>query len=136
MILDSKLNFVEHLKTISVEVDMTIGLLDRLQKTLPKQLILTIYISFNRPHLDYDDVIFDQSFHQKPKYFQQNEKISYGRAIRGNTKELESLQNPRWYRKPSCFCNFFTSQSPGYLFNLIPRNKNLAQLEALRIFHY
>ena len=37
MILDSKLNFVEHLKTISAEVDITIGLLDRLQKTLPKQ---------------------------------------------------------------------------------------------------
>ena len=34
MILDSKLNFEEHFKTISTKVNKTIGLFRKLQKTL------------------------------------------------------------------------------------------------------
>ena len=114
IILDSKLNFEEHLKTISTKIDMTIGLLHRLKKTLPRQSLLTIYKSFSRPHLDYGDVIFDQSFHQKLENFQYNAALAVTGAIRGNSQESESLQNPHWYRKPSCLCKRFTKQSPIY----------------------
>ena len=69
MILDSKLNFQEHLKNILNKVNKTIGLLWNLQNILPLGPLLTIYKSFVKPHFDYGDVIYDQhynnSFHQK-----------------------------------------------------------------------
>ena len=69
MILDSKLNFQEHLQNILNKVNKTIGLLRNLQNILPGGPLLTICKSFVRPHLDYGDVIYDQdynnSFHQK-----------------------------------------------------------------------
>ena len=42
MILDSKLNFEEHLRTISTKVNKNIGLLRKLQKTLLRQSLRTI----------------------------------------------------------------------------------------------
>ena len=33
----------------------------KLQNNLPKQLLLTIYKSFIKPHLHYEDVVYDQS---------------------------------------------------------------------------
>ena len=54
MFLDSKLNFNEDLKTI--------GLLRKLHSLLPRAHLITIYKSFIRSHLDYGDMIFDQTF--------------------------------------------------------------------------
>ena len=69
MILDTKLNFQEHIKNILAKVNKTIGLLRKLQNILPRESLLTIFKSIVRPHLDYGDVIYDQSynntFHQK-----------------------------------------------------------------------
>ena len=50
MILDTKLNFQEHLKNILNKVNKTIGLLRKLQNILPRGLLLTIYKSFIRPY--------------------------------------------------------------------------------------
>ena len=60
--LDSKLNFSEHLKTIFQKTNKTIGLLWKLQTLLPRAPLITIYKSFIRPHLDYGDMIYDQTF--------------------------------------------------------------------------
>ena len=106
MILDNKLNFQEHLKRILNKVNKTIGLLRKLQNILARGPLLTIYKSFVRAHLDYDDVIYDQqynnSFHQKLEPIQFNAAL----AIRGSSWEklyqvldLESLKQGRWYRK-------------------------------------
>ena len=69
MILDTKLNFQEHIKNILTKVNKTIGLLRKLQNILPRGSLLTIFKSFVRPYLDHGDVIYDQSynntFHQK-----------------------------------------------------------------------
>ena len=62
MFLDSKLNFSEHLKTILQKTNKTIGLLRKLQTLLPRAPLITIYKSFIRPHLDYGDMIYDQTF--------------------------------------------------------------------------
>ena len=62
MFLDCKLNFEEHLKTIVNKINKTIGLLCKFQNFLPRKSLLTIYKSFIRPHLDYGDIIYDQSF--------------------------------------------------------------------------
>ena len=51
------------------KVNKTIGFLRKLQNILSRSALLTIYKSFIRPNLDYDDIIYDQadnaSFHQK-----------------------------------------------------------------------
>ena len=69
MYLDCKLNFEEYLKTIINKIIKTIGFLRKFQNFLPRKSLLTIYKSFIRPHLDYGDIIYDQtyntSFHQK-----------------------------------------------------------------------
>ena len=75
MFLDSKLNFSEHLKTIFEKTNKTIGLFHKLQTLLPRDPLITIYKSFIRPHLDYGDMIYDQTFN---KLFQQKmETIQY-----------------------------------------------------------
>ena len=60
ILLDVKLDF---------QVNKTIGLLRKLHNTLPRLILLTIYKSSIRSHLDYGDIIYDQaytaSFHRK-----------------------------------------------------------------------
>ena len=62
MILDFKLNFQENLENMLNKVNKTIGLLRKLQNTLPRPSLLTIYKSFIRPHLDYGNVMYDQAY--------------------------------------------------------------------------
>ena len=118
-------------RTYIVKLNKTIGLLCKLHNTLPRLPILTIYKSFIRPHLDYGDIIYDQAytalFHQKIESVQYNSALAITGAIRGTSKEklyhelgLESLEKRRWYRKLCCFYKIFRSQSPQYLFNIIP----------------
>ena len=67
LILDSKLDFNEHINTVLSKVNKMIALLRKFQHILPRHSLLTIYKTFIRPHLDYGDVIYDkvlnQSFH-------------------------------------------------------------------------
>ena len=123
-------DFQEHIKNLLAKVSKTIGLLRKLQNILPRGALFTIFKSLVRPHLDYGDVIYDQSynstFHQKMETIQYNAAIAITGAIRGSSREklyqelrLESLQQRRWYRK---FCYFFKltkNKSPKYLFNNI-----------------
>ena len=60
--LDDKLDFREHLRNISKKVNGTIGLLHKLQNNLPRGPLVTIYKLFIRPHLDYGDILDDQTF--------------------------------------------------------------------------
>ena len=52
---------------------------------------MTIYKSFIRPHLDYEDVVYDQasneSFHQSLESLQYNNAIVTTGAIRGTSSE-------------------------------------------------
>ena len=91
MFLDSKFNFSEHLKTIFQKTNKTIGLLRKLQTLLPRAPLITIYKSFIRPHLDYGDMIYDQtfnmSFQQKMETIQYNAALAITGAIRGSSKK-------------------------------------------------
>ena len=91
MILDTKLNFQEHIKNILTKVNKTIGLLRKLQNILPRGSLLTIFKSFVRPHLDYGDVIYHQSynntFHQKMESVQYNAPLAIKGAIRGSSRK-------------------------------------------------
>ena len=91
LILGSKLNFQEHLKNILNKVNKSIGLLRKLQNILPHEALLTIYKSFVRPHLEYDDVIYDQNynnyFHQKLESIQYKAALTVTGARRGSSRE-------------------------------------------------
>ena len=67
--LDFKLTFEEYLPNVFSKVNKTIGLLRKLQNLLPRTTLITIYTAFDRPHLDYGDILYDQalknSFHDR-----------------------------------------------------------------------
>ena len=54
---------------------------------LPREALLTIYKSFIRPHFDYGDVIYDQSyndsFHAKLEFYQYKAALTMTGAIEG-----------------------------------------------------
>ena len=102
LILDSKLNFEEHLRTVSIKANQTIGLLRKLQKTLQRQSLLTTYKSFIRPHLDCGDVMPDQSY---------------------KLLSIESYNFPIQrcisYNRSQILYKIIANLSPSYLINLI-----------------
>ena len=129
--LDSKLIFDEHLKMVSLKISKPLGLLGILHNLLPRSALITTYKAFVRPHLDYDDILYDQaynmSFHHKLESIQYNACLAITGAIRGTSKEklykelgLEFLQLRRWYRKLGMFYKIYISKSLQYLFELIP----------------
>ena len=84
------------------KVNKAIRLLRKLQNSLPRPSLLTIYKSFIRPQLDYGDIIYDQvynaSFQQKVESIKYNAALAITRPIGGTSKEklfeelgLESL---------------------------------------------
>ena len=112
---DTKLNSREHRNNVLIKVNKTIGLLWKLQTFLPRQYLVAVYKAFIRPHLDYGDIIYNQtynySFDQKMESIQYNAAIAITGAIRGTPTEklyqklgLESLRKRRRYRK---LYNFF-----------------------------
>ena len=65
--------------------------------------------------------------YQKIESVQYNSALAITGTIRGTSKEklyhelgLESLEKRRWCRKLFCFYKIFRSQSPQYIFNIIP----------------
>ena len=117
VILDVTLTFKEHLKNVFNKTNKTIGLLQKLSNLLSRQALVTNYKAFIRPHLDYDDVLYDQafdhSFHPKIESIQYNACLAITGAIRGTSREkiyqelgLESLQLRCWYRKLCLFYSF------------------------------
>ena len=91
MILESKLSFENHLQSVFSRVNKIIGLLRIFQPTLPRKSLVTTYKSFNRPHLDYGDVVYDRafnkSFHQSRESLQYSVSIAIDAAIRGTSFE-------------------------------------------------
>ena len=66
-----------------------IGLIKRLYYYLPRKSLLTIYRSFIRPHLDYCDVIYDQTLNEdfcsKIESVQYKAALSITGAIKGTS---------------------------------------------------
>ena len=56
-----------------IKVNKTIGLLWKLQKPLPRAVLMTMYKAFVRPHLDYGDIIYDEAYNET--FHQQLESI-------------------------------------------------------------
>ena len=63
--LDAKLNFSEHINEQIKKAVSGISVIKRLNVTLPRSSLLTVYKSFIRPHLHYGDVIYEQPHNDK-----------------------------------------------------------------------
>ena len=111
MLLDDKLSYEHHLKSV----------LNKVKKTMAT---------------DYGDIVygraFNESFHKYLEFIQYNAAIAITGAIRGTSSEkrfqelgLESLKSSRWLRKLCLFYKIFHKKSPSYLFQLIPPNNNV-----------
>ena len=61
MILDNKLNFNNHLSERISKANKGIGIIRRLCKFLQRPSLINIYKTFVSPHLDYGDIICDNS---------------------------------------------------------------------------
>ena len=100
MYLETKLNFQEHLNNVLSKVNKTIGLLHKLQAFLPRQSLVTIYKAFIKPHLDYGDIIYDQtwneSFHKKMESIQYNAALATTGAIRDTSREKLYQELQSW----------------------------------------
>ena len=121
--LDIKLNFSEHIKSITRKISKTMGLLRKFQQILPRSSLLTIYKTFIRSRLDYADIIYDQAynsaFHDKLESIEYNACLAITRAITGTSTEkiyqelgLESFKSRLWFRKLCHFYKIFNEQSP------------------------
>ena len=66
IIPDSKLTFENHVKIVTSKV---------LQNLLPRTVLITICKAFVRPHLDYNDILYDQAFNLS--FHQELESIHY-----------------------------------------------------------
>ena len=91
LILDKKLNFNERLKGVLDKISRTVGLISKLQLILPRFSLPIIYKTFVRPHLNYGDIIYDQtdnmSFHRKLHSIQYSTCLAITSTIRGISYE-------------------------------------------------
>ena len=76
---------------VSRKISKTIDLLRKLQSFYPRAALITTYKAFIRPHLDYGDILYDQthnmSFHQKLEFIQYNACLAITGVIRGGTSK-------------------------------------------------
>ena len=79
LILDSKLDFNEHIDNKINKCNKIIGLMKRLSLILSRKSLLTICTSFVRPNLDYADIIYDKPFNKSFK--RKIEMVQYKPAL-------------------------------------------------------
>ena len=108
LILDSKLDFNEHIDNKMKKCNKIIGIMKRISLILSRKSLLTIYKSFVRPNLDYADIIYDkplnESFKRKTEMVQYKAALVITSAIKGTSRDrpyqdlgLESLADRKWF---------------------------------------
>ena len=73
--LNTWLIFEEHFKVITTKVNKTIALLQKLQKALPRSVLMTMNKAFVRLYLDYGVIYeeaYNETFHQNLQSIQYN----------------------------------------------------------------
>ena len=60
ILLDEKLNFKQHVDSVTPKINKGISVIKKLRHSLPQKSLLTIYKSFLKHLIDYGDTIYDQ----------------------------------------------------------------------------
>ena len=87
-----------------------------------------------RPHLDYEDILYDQpnnaTFCQKIEFIQYKAALAITGAIEGTSQEklhdeleLETLKSRRWLRRLCCMYKIINIGILKYLIDLIPKRE-------------
>ena len=63
-----------------------IGIIKKLSNVLPRKYLITICKSFVRPHLDYGELIYDESYCQQIERIQYNASLAITGAIKGTSR--------------------------------------------------
>ena len=88
---DLKLNFLEHLKSITRKIGKTMYMMRKCQSIIPKSSLLTFYQTFMRSQLDYANIIYDQecnfSFLKKLESLQYSACVAVISAIKDTSQE-------------------------------------------------
>ena len=63
VIIDEKLNWCEHIKSIKSKISKSIGIICKARKKLNKSVLLTLYYSFVHPYLTYGLEIWGNTYH-------------------------------------------------------------------------
>ena len=120
MLLDDKLSYEHHLKSVLNKVKKTTDS----QLSLLRQYLSTIYKSFIRLHLEYTNIVYDrafnESFHKNLESIQYNAvRVTTGTIRATSSKELfqelelESLRSRRWLRKLCLFYKLIMKSFPS-----------------------
>ena len=96
LILDSKLDFNEHIDIKINKCNKIIGIMKRLSLILSRKSLLTIYKSFVRPNQDYVDIIYDKSFNESFK--RRTEMVQY-KAVLVITGAIKGTSRDRLYQE-------------------------------------
>ena len=130
LVLDSKLNFNEHIERKITKCNKITGLMKKLSQFLSRKSLLTIYESFIRPNLDYADITYDKSlngsFKKKIESVRYNTALIITGAIKGTFRVkiyqelgLDSLADRRWSTKLIFFHKIVLGLQPSYLQNYL-----------------
>ena len=149
LILDSRLDFNQHLKEKIGKANTGIFMIRRLYRYLPRKTLLNVYKAFVRPHLDYCDIIYHRpcldslfqnnvspiSYNPNMLFTDKIESVQYNAAlaitgcIRGTSKEkiynelgIESLYNRRTFHRLLYLYKIKNDLLPRYLKDEIPNS--------------
>ena len=117
MYLDKALNFNLHIKEKMSKAIKSIGIIQKLSKTRPRNSLITIYKSFVRLNLDYGDIIYDQPNNES--FTQKIERIQYNAALEITDVTKETSQDKLYNELGFESLKFKTSGLPEHLFGLI-----------------
>ena len=126
LILDSKLDFNEHIDNKINKRNKVIGIMKRFSFILSRKSLLTINKSFVRTNLDYADIIYDkpfnESFKRKIEMVQYKAALVITGAIKGTSRDrlyqelgLESLADRRWSRRLFFLHKIIQGLLPSYI---------------------
>ena len=91
LLLNSKLNFFDCINEKVEKVTNGVDIIRKMNLLLPRFSLLTKYKSYIRPHLDYDDVVYDQPnnscLSDKIENVQYNAALAITGPIKGTSKE-------------------------------------------------
>ena len=130
LVLDSKLDFNEHISNKINKCNKIKGIMKKLSLFLSRKTFLTIYKSFVRPNLDYADIIYDKPFNESFKT--KIEMIQYRAApvipgeIKGTSRDrlyqeigLEFVADRRYSCKIFFFHKIVNGLLPSYLMSCV-----------------
>ena len=125
-------SFGTHIKTILTKVNelFTMSLLRRFQQVLPRPCLITIFKTFIKPPLDFEDVVFGHAFnnslHQRLESIQQKSALAITGVIGRTSKEklyqeltFQSLQFRRWFLKLSLCYKIMKNEFEYSLFSVL-----------------